>query len=320
MGGQRVNLDELRKIIPDPYQQTVGTVPTVTSYVDERGLTQYIYTLQAVAPGSAQTKIQFQYNGANLGAAGTVDHFNVVSATATFTRAGDTVTLTIPGLTSPLTTKGDIWGFSTVDARIPVGADTFVLTADSTQPLGVKWAAAASGGVTSVALSMPAEWSVSGSPITTSGTFTVTKANETANFVWAGPTSGGAAAPTFRALVSADIPGNTKTRGPGCIFTNGGLILTGTLASEIEVPYSFSGTGWTIVGDVAGSASIVVSHSTYSAYDTMTTLFTATASSVKKNQATGLSFSLAAGDILRFSGSGFAGFTRCSIVLDGTAT
>lgn len=43
------------------------------------------------------------------------------------------------GLTSPLTTKGDIWGFSTLDARVPVGVDGTVLTADSTQALGVKW-------------------------------------------------------------------------------------------------------------------------------------------------------------------------------------
>ncbi len=63
-----------------------------------------------------------------------------------------------------------------------------------------------SGSVTSVALTMPAEFSVSGSPITTSGTIAVTKTNETANTVYAGPTSGGAAAPTFRAVVSADVP------------------------------------------------------------------------------------------------------------------
>ena len=49
------------------------------------------------------------------------------------------------GGASPLTTKGDIWGYSTTDARIPVGSDTQVLTADSTQSLGVKWATPSSG-------------------------------------------------------------------------------------------------------------------------------------------------------------------------------
>lgn len=50
------------------------------------------------------------------------------------------------GATSPLTTKGDIWGYSTLDARIPIGTNGQVLTADSTQALGLKWAAAAGGG------------------------------------------------------------------------------------------------------------------------------------------------------------------------------
>src|SRR6516164_10021215 len=68
-----------------------------------------------------------------------------------------------------------------------------------------------SGSVTSVALAMPAEFSVSGSPITTAGTITATKANQNANLVYAGPTSGGAAAPTFRALVTADLPAGTGT-------------------------------------------------------------------------------------------------------------
>jgi hypothetical protein len=64
------------------------------------------------------------------------------------------------------------------------------------------------GTVTSVALTVPSEFSVAGSPVTTSGTLAVTKANQSANTVFAGPTSGGAAAPAFRALVSADIPNN----------------------------------------------------------------------------------------------------------------
>lgn len=50
------------------------------------------------------------------------------------------------GGTSPLTTKGDLYGFSTVDARIPVGANGTVLTADSGETLGVKWAAVSGTG------------------------------------------------------------------------------------------------------------------------------------------------------------------------------
>lgn len=49
------------------------------------------------------------------------------------------------GATSPLTTKGDLYGFSTSDARIPIGANNTVLTADSNESLGLKWAAPASG-------------------------------------------------------------------------------------------------------------------------------------------------------------------------------
>jgi len=67
------------------------------------------------------------------------------------------------------------------------------------------------GSVTSVALTMPAEFSVAGSPISSTGTFAVTKANQNANTVAAGPTSGGPAAWTFRTLVTADLPAGVGT-------------------------------------------------------------------------------------------------------------
>jgi hypothetical protein len=47
---------------------------------------------------------------------------------------------------TPLTTKGDLFTFSTVDARLGVGTNGHVLTADSTQSTGIKWAAPAGGG------------------------------------------------------------------------------------------------------------------------------------------------------------------------------
>lgn len=66
--------------------------------------------------------------------------------------------------------------------------------------------AGGTGTVTSVALSAPAIFSVTGSPVTTSGTLALSLATQSANQVWAGPTSGGAATPTFRALVKGDLP------------------------------------------------------------------------------------------------------------------
>ncbi len=44
-----------------------------------------------------------------------------------------------------VTTKGDLEGFSSVAARIPVGTNGQVLTADSAEALGLKWANAAGG-------------------------------------------------------------------------------------------------------------------------------------------------------------------------------
>ena len=84
------------------------------------------------------------------------------------------------------------------------------------------------GTVTSVALSLPAQFSVSGSPVTTSGTLTASWASQTANYVFAAP-NGTAGTPTFRALVAADIPtlnqnttGSAGSVASAVTFNNGG--------------------------------------------------------------------------------------------------
>jgi len=63
-------------------------------------------------------------------------------------------------------------------------------------------------GVTNVGLTVPAPFTVAPATppgISTSGTFAISMPSQTANTFYAGPTSGGAAAPAFRALNAADV-------------------------------------------------------------------------------------------------------------------
>jgi hypothetical protein len=60
-----------------------------------------------------------------------------------FTESGNLAKITF----NVLTTKGDLLGYSTLLARIPVGSNNQVLTADSAQTLGLKWATPATAGV-----------------------------------------------------------------------------------------------------------------------------------------------------------------------------
>lgn len=49
---------------------------------------------------------------------------------------------------SPLTTKGDIYAYSTVNTRLPVGTDGQVLTSDSTQTTGLSWKTSSGANIT----------------------------------------------------------------------------------------------------------------------------------------------------------------------------
>lgn len=75
------------------------------------------------------------------------------------------------------------------------------------------WQVNAGGTVTSVGLALPAEFTVTNSPVTTTGTLTGSWASATANQMFAGPTGGGAATPAFRALVAADLPATAVVAG-----------------------------------------------------------------------------------------------------------
>jgi hypothetical protein len=108
--------------------------------------------------------------------------------------------------------------------------------------------------VTSVALALPSIMSVSGSPVTSSGTLTGTLTTQAVNAIFAGPSSGAAAAPTFRSLTTADIPAlsyvtSVAASVPAFLSIAGSPITSsGTLAisySGTALPIANGGTGQT---------------------------------------------------------------------------
>lgn len=123
----------------------------------------------------------------------------------------------------------------------------------------------ASGSVTSVGLSMPSDYTVSGSPVTSSGTFSVVRNSETANEFLASP-NGAAGVPTYRAIVAADVPTlNQNTTGTaanvtgvvavangGTGATTAGAALTNLGAAPIASP-TFTGTVTAPTADVTGN-------------------------------------------------------------------
>ncbi|MDP3703135.1 MAG: hypothetical protein Q8R78_01935, partial [Candidatus Omnitrophota bacterium] len=125
--------------------------------------------------------------------------------------------------------------------------DTWVCAADANS--------GGSGTVTSVGLSAPtAEFDVTGSPVTGSGTLTLAWDAQVANKVLGGPASGADAAPAFRALDDADVPNdltlastkNASVSGPattGDVLAVSGTSLTsGNLLKGVVPAASFTGS------------------------------------------------------------------------------
>ena len=113
--------------------------------------------------------------------------------------------------------------------------------------------------VTSVGLALPSSvFSVSGSPVTTTGTLTGNLVTQGVNTLFAGPASGSAGTPTFRALTSSDLPALTGSAVTSLSFgttgltpstaTQGAITVAGTLAA------TNGGTGLTSLGTGVATA------------------------------------------------------------------
>jgi hypothetical protein len=96
--------------------------------------------------------------------------------------------------------------------RSTVG-DQLATTASQAAARSVIGAGTGNGTVTSVGLSLPSLFSVTGSPVDSSGTLTAALVNQSAGVVLAGPATGSEAAPAFRTLVAADLPASGVAAG-----------------------------------------------------------------------------------------------------------
>lgn len=182
-----------------------------------------------------------------------------------------------------------------------------------------------SGTVTSVGLSAPSIFAVSGSPVSTSGTLGLSLSTQTANTVFAGPTSGGAVAPAFRALVTADIPstltvlagsGSDSLRVSGTLASAGvAAATTGTsqqtLFSQVIAANTFSANGialrWAVNYKTAANANSKTVTITFGS----TTLITRTAAD-NNGQI------LASGLVTRNGANSFVAISRLFVTASGT--
>src|SRR6266850_2147726 len=135
--------------------------------------------------------------------------------------------------TSSILVQSNTSGFPSSNCypiAIVITADSTVTTITDMRP-DVQGGGSGSAGVTSVGFATgsgasDALYTITGSPITTSGTITETLNTQAANLVFAGPSSGGAATPTFRTLVSADMPAGFGAPAPpntSVQFNNSGV-------------------------------------------------------------------------------------------------
>lgn len=106
----------------------VGTVTGVTGTLP--------ITVTPATPNPNVSITDFVASGVGH-ARGTVPDPGAVAGTTKFLR--EDATWQLAGGASPLTTKGDLFGHSTVDARVPVGADDLPLVGDSGNALGVSY-------------------------------------------------------------------------------------------------------------------------------------------------------------------------------------
>jgi hypothetical protein len=140
------------------------------------------------------------------------------------------------------------------DSTSSVGTSGQVLSSTVT---GTKWVSAGgSGTVTSFSAGNIATIITSSvATPTTTPALTFALVTQTANTVWAGPTSGAAATPTFRALVAADIP-SLPYLSTSLMTTAGDIIYENATPTAARLPIGTTGQVLTVVSGLPAWATL----------------------------------------------------------------
>lgn len=185
--GQVLTAAQVTALQNNGFNQTVTTVTTnyvllaadvgTRVYMNAAGATTITVNTGVFAAGDTVWLGNIN-SGACVVTAGTatVDKFSTASLTLSqyqgaylyFTSTGVAILYSdSAGASIPLTTKGDLLGFDTALNRVPIGTNNQVLTADSAQALGLKWATAASPSASGVMCKLTANTGIANGTATT---------------------------------------------------------------------------------------------------------------------------------------------------------
>jgi hypothetical protein len=261
---------------------------------------------------------------------GTVTSINVSSASSGLSFTG-----------GPITSSGSITliGVPTLAANLQGGAanrivyqtntdTTSFIDAPTVNGTYLQWTGSqfiwsgivGTGTVTSVGLSLPADFVVSGSPVTSSGTLAAAWASQSANLVFASP-NGVSGTPGFRAIVAADVPTlNQNTTGQAGSVTNSvtfnssggaspGISFNGSAARTVDYSTvgapSATGTGasgtWGI--NISGNAATATTASSTTSATVATNIAGGAAGSIPYQTSSSTTTFLAAGSGVLIGGS-----------------